>query len=208
MTGDHGGSGYGWGGLELLCLAKEAADFDLCVFGAIRGVADVEHAVGAKVAADGAFIRFLGVGGPQDGAHARDDSRPCQNESYDGAALHKSAQFREERLAINDKIDDMRIVFAQDLFIELHHFEPTQAEPLAQQSLQNDSGEVFEYAVRLKQNERSFFLWHRFMGLLSAIIHTILFAACQENLHLLAVGLRDLGRAPSSAYAFCMVARV
>ncbi len=139
---------------------EEALDFDFCAFGGVGSVADVEHAVGAVVAADGAFISLHGVGGPEDAAHAGDDAGAGEHEGDHGAGLHEVRQGGEQGLVINNEVDDVGVVFAQDGVVELHHLHAAEAEAFGQEALQDDTGEVLADAVRLEKNKGFFVAIH------------------------------------------------
>ena len=132
----------------------------LCAFGGVGSVADVEHAVGAEIAADGAFVSLHGVGGPQDGAHSGDDAGAGKHQGHHGAGLHERGEGGEEGLVINHQVDDVGVVLTQDGVVQLHHLHAAQAETFAQQALQDDTGKILADAVRLEQNECFFVAVH------------------------------------------------
>ena len=123
-------------------------------------MADVEHAVGAVVAADGALVGLHGVGGPQNAAHAGDDAGAGKHQSHYRAGLHEVGKGGEQGLVIDNQVNDVRIVFAQDGIIQLHHLHAAQAETFAQQALQDDTGKILADAVRLEKNECFFVAIH------------------------------------------------
>ena len=123
-------------------------------------MADVEHAVGAIVTADGALISLHGIGRPQDAAHPGDDSGTREHQGYHRAGLHEVGERREQGLVINHQVDDVGVVFTQDGIIQLHHLHAAQAETFAQQALQDDTGKILADAVRLEENEGFFVAIH------------------------------------------------
>ena len=139
---------------------EEALDFHLSAFGGIGSVADVEHAVGAVVTADGAFVCLHGVGGPQDGAHAGDNTGTGKHQCHYRAGLHEVRQGREQGLVINHEVDDVGVVLTQNGIVQLHHLHAAQAEAFAQKTLQDDAGEILADAVRLEKNKGFFVAIH------------------------------------------------
>ena len=124
-------------------------------------MADVEHAVGAEVPADGPLVRLEGIGGPEDGTDALDDAGAGEAERDDGGGLHEGRELGEEGLAVDDEVDDVGVVLAEEGIIELHQLEAAQAETLGEEALQDDTGEVLADAVRLEENECFFVSVHR-----------------------------------------------
>ena len=72
--------------VENLLRLEETLDFHLGAFGGVGSMADIEHAVGAVITADCAFICLHGIGGPEDAAHAGNDAgagkHQCQTAAY------------------------------------------------------------------------------------------------------------------------------
>ena len=107
----------------------------------------VHHAVRSVIAADSALVGLLGIGGPQQFPHADDDARPFQRNGDDGRASHEIKQLGEQGLPIDDKVQDMGVMFPENGFIKLNHLYAAQAKPFRQQAFQDGAGKIFPYAV-------------------------------------------------------------
>ena len=151
--------------VEELFGGEEALNLSLGALGGVGSVADIKHAVGAEITADGTLVGLHGVGRAKNGAHAGDNAGAAENKSNNGAGLHESRERGEEGLVVNDEVDDVGVMLTQNGIIELHHLQTTQAETLAQKALQDDTGEVLTYAVRLKENKCFFVAVHNMICL-------------------------------------------
>ncbi len=124
---------------------------------------DVHHAVCSEIAADSALLRLLGIGGPQQFAHAHNNAGPFQGNGNDRRTGHEIKQLREKRFPIDDQIQNMGVMFPEHRFVKLDHLYAAQAKPFGQKTFQNGAGKVFPHTVGLQQNQRCFFLsvWHK-----------------------------------------------
>ena len=93
-----------------LACVEEALDFDSGIFDRVRGVADVFHASGAHVAADGAGGGFGGIGGAEEIADGGHSVFAFEHEGENGAGAHKFNDLRKKRA-----VGDMRIVFLEEI---------------------------------------------------------------------------------------------
>ena len=141
--------------LERLCkkfaIAEETLQFGSGRFWAVTGVADIDHLIDPEVAADGAFFGDARVGGAEQFTHAADDVFAFDGDGHDGAALHEGDDFREER-----PVCDMGVVFLEDAFVKIHHFDATQAKTGGFEAAEHAADEVFGDAVRFAENKGSF----------------------------------------------------
>ena len=134
-------------------------------------MANVEHAIGAEITANSTLIGLHGVGRAKDGAHTGNNAGTGKNEGYNGAGLHECGELREQGLAVNHKINDVAVVLTQNGVVQLHHLHTAQMEPLCKQTLQNGTGKVLAYAVRLKKNQ-CFFVAHNKISVCVTINYT------------------------------------
>ena len=96
-----------------LACVEEALDFDSGIFDRVRGVADVFHAGGAHVAADGAGWGFGGIGGAEEIADGDDGVFALKHESKDGAGAHEFDNLGEEWT-----VGDVGVVDAEYFVVE------------------------------------------------------------------------------------------
>ena len=144
---------------ELLRL-EEALHLSLSALGGVGGVADIEHAVGAEITADGTLISLHGVGGPKDGAHTSNNAGAGKYQSHNRAGLHECGELREQGLTVNHEVDNVAVMLTQNGIVQLHHLHAAQVETLCQQTLQNNTGQVLAHTIRLKKNQ-CFFVVHK-----------------------------------------------
>ena len=96
-----------------LARVEEALDFDSGIFDRVRGVADVFHAGGAHVAADGAGWGFGGIGGAEEIADGGHSVFAFEHKGEHGAGAHKFNDLREK-----GAIGDVRVVFLEEVIGE------------------------------------------------------------------------------------------
>ena len=96
-----------------LARVEEALDFDSGIFDRVGGVADVFHAGGAHIAADGAGGGFGGIGGAEEIADGGHSVFAFEHEGENGAGAHKFNDLREK-----GAVGDVRIVFLEEIIGE------------------------------------------------------------------------------------------
>jgi len=92
---------------------EEALYFDGGVFGGVGGVADVFHASGAHVAADGAGGGFCGIGGAEEITNGGHSIFAFEHEGENGAGAHKFNDLRKK-----GAVGDVRVVFLEEIIGE------------------------------------------------------------------------------------------
>ena len=97
-------------------------------------MADVHHAVRSIITADGAFLRLLGVGGPQQFTHAHDHARPLQGDGDNRGAGHEIKQFREQQFPVDHKVQNMGVMLPEHGLVKLDHLNAAQAKPFGQKT--------------------------------------------------------------------------
>ena len=102
--------------VEDLFGAEEATDFDGSVLYAVGGVHDICLSAHAEVAAESARSGIAAVGDAGHGAEDADHIHAFQTHYYYGGRRHRSDDRGEEGL-----VDEMRVVFAKNRLIKLHH---------------------------------------------------------------------------------------
>jgi len=93
-----------------LARAEEALDFDCGIFDRVRGVADIFHASGPHVAADGAGGGFGGIGGAEEITNGGHSIFAFKHEGKHGAGAHKFNDLGEERA-----VGDVGVVFFEEI---------------------------------------------------------------------------------------------
>jgi len=96
-----------------LARVEEALDFDSSIFDRVGGVADVFHAGGAHVAADGAGGGFGGISGAEEIADGGHSVFAFEHEGEHGAGAHEFNNLRKEW-----PVGDVRVVFLEDIIGE------------------------------------------------------------------------------------------
>mgnify|MGYP001049747841 CR=1 FL=1 len=96
-----------------LARVEETLHFDSGVFRGVGGVADVFHAGGAHVAADGSGGGFGGIGGAEEIADGGHSVFAFEHEGEHGAGAHELDDFREERA-----VGNVRVVFLEEVIGE------------------------------------------------------------------------------------------
>ena len=93
-----------------LARVEEALDFDGGIFDRVRGVANVFHAGGAHVAADGAGGGLGGIGGAEEIADGGHSVFAFEHKGEHGAGAHESNNLRKEW-----PVGDVRVVFLEEI---------------------------------------------------------------------------------------------
>ena len=93
-----------------LASVEEALDFDGGVFWGVRGVADVFHAGGAHVAADGSGGGFCGIGGAEEVADGGHGVFAFEHEGKHGAGAHKFNDLWEK-----GAVGNVRVVLLEEI---------------------------------------------------------------------------------------------
>ena len=96
-----------------LARVEEALDFDSGIFDRVRSVADVFHAGGAHVAADGAGGGFGGISGAEEIADGGHSIFAFEHEGEHGAGAHKFNDLREK-----GAVGYVRVVFLEEVIGE------------------------------------------------------------------------------------------
>ncbi len=80
-----------------------------------------------------------------------------------GELVMKSKAVSEKRFPIDDKVQNMGVMFPEHRLVKLNHLLCRAGETLRTKTFQNGAGKVFPHAIGFQQNQRCFFLsvWHK-----------------------------------------------
>ena len=131
-----------------LARVEEALDFDSGIFDRVRGVADVFHASGAHVAADGAGGGFGGIGGAEEIADGGHSVFAFEHEGEHGAGAHEFNNLRKEW-----PVGYVRVVFLEEIIGEGDELDGADFEAVFFKTTNNFAGVMAVEAVRFEQYE-------------------------------------------------------
>ena len=131
-----------------LARVEETLHFDSGVFRGVGGVADVFHAGGAHVAADGSCGGDRGIGGAQQIADGGDGVFAFEHEGEYGAGAHKFNDLWEK-----GAVGDVRIVFLEEIIGEGDELDGADFEAVFFKTTNNFAGVMAVEAVGFKQYE-------------------------------------------------------
>ena len=131
-----------------LACVEETLDFDSGIFDRVRGVADVFHASGAHVAADGAGGGFGGIGGAEEIADGGHSIFAFEHEGENGTGAHKFNDLRKK-----GAIGDVRIVFLEEIIGEGDELDAADFEAVFFKTTNNFASVMAVEAVGFKQYE-------------------------------------------------------